>query len=86
MIDLCKMRAVRVDTEKNLIIAQGGCLWEDVDKAGAEHGLATGSPFEESWLMQVGGTVNDTGIGGLTLGGGYGYLSGQHGYQPQEHN
>lgn len=46
MIDLSKMRAVRVDTEKNLIIAQGGCLWEDVDKAGAEHGLATGSPFQ----------------------------------------
>lgn len=46
MIDLCKMRAVRVDTEKNLIIAQGGCLWEDVDKAGAEHGLATGLPLQ----------------------------------------
>jgi FAD/FMN-containing dehydrogenase len=46
VIDLSKMRAVRVDKEKNLIIAQGGCLWEDVDKAGAEHGLATGSPFQ----------------------------------------
>jgi hypothetical protein len=36
--------------------------------------------------MEVGGTVNDTGIGGLTLGGGYGYLSGQYGYEPQNQN
>lgn len=47
---------------------QGGCLWEDVDVALAKHDLAT-----------VGGTVNHTGVGGLTLGGGYGYLSGKHG-------
>lgn len=46
----------------------GGCLWSDVDVIGAEHGLAT-----------VGGTVADTGVGGLTLGGGYGWLSSQHG-------
>jgi FAD/FMN-containing dehydrogenase len=42
VIDLSKMRDVKVDTEKNLIIAQGGCLWEDVDKAGAEYDLVTG--------------------------------------------
>lgn len=82
VIDLCKMRGVRVDREKNLIIAQGGCLWEDVDKAGAEYDLVTGISLLSGGelLIVVGGTVNDTGIGGLTLGGGYGYLSGQYGY------
>ena len=43
------------------INAQGGCVWADVDQKSAEYGLAT-----------VAGTVNHTGIGGLTLGGGYG--------------
>lgn len=62
------MRAVTVDPVAMTITAQGGCLWMDVDNAAAEHGLAT-----------VGGTVNHTGIGGLTLGGGYGWLSGKYG-------
>lgn len=62
------MRGVTVDKEAKTITAQGGCIWEDVDKAGYEHGL-----------VAVGGTVNHTGIGGLTLGGGYGWLSGEHG-------
>ncbi|KAK2791613.1 hypothetical protein FQN53_000006 [Emmonsiellopsis sp. PD_33] len=68
VIDLSRMRAVTVDIDKKIITAQGGALWADVDTAAAEHGLAT-----------VGGTVNHTGIGGLTLGGGYGWLSGRHG-------
>jgi FAD/FMN-containing dehydrogenase len=68
VIDLCKMRNVKIDASTNRIIAQGGCLWEDVDREAAKFDLVT-----------VGGTVNDTGIGGLTLGGGYGYLSGQYG-------
>ncbi|KAK5173813.1 uncharacterized protein LTR77_002494 [Saxophila tyrrhenica] len=69
LIDLqSKMRKVTVDTEKNLLHVQGGALWSDVDEAAWNHGLAT-----------VGGTVADTGIGGLTLGGGYGVLSGAHG-------
>lgn len=62
------MRAVSVDPISRTIRAQGGCHWADVDTAAYEHGLAT-----------VGGTVNHTGIGGLTLGGGYGWLSGKHG-------
>jgi hypothetical protein len=62
------MRAVSVDTEAKTITAQGGCLWADVDSAAEKHGLAA-----------VGGTVNHTGIGGLTLGGGYGYLTPAHG-------
>ena len=60
------MRNLRVDTANNLIVAQGGCVWADVDAAGAKHDLVT-----------VGGTVNHTGIRGLTLGDGYGYLCGQ---------
>ena len=67
-IDLSKMRNVTVDPEKKTITAQGGALWSDVDAAAGEHGLAT-----------VGGTVNHTGIGGLTLGGGYGWLSSAYG-------
>ncbi|EOD45898.1 putative 6-hydroxy-d-nicotine oxidase protein [Neofusicoccum parvum UCRNP2] len=68
VIDLARMRAVAVDPAARTITAQGGCIWRDVDEAAGAHGLAT-----------VGGTVNHTGIGGLTLGGGYGFLSGLHG-------
>lgn len=68
VIDLSRMRKVTVDTGKKTITAQGGALWVDVDTAAGEHGLAT-----------VGGTVNHTGIGGLTLGGGYGWLSPKYG-------
>ncbi|KAL8743049.1 MAG: hypothetical protein Q9190_004564, partial [Brigantiaea leucoxantha] len=68
VIDLSLMRKVTVDPSALTITAQGGCLWVDVDEAAGEHGLAT-----------VGGTVNHTGIGGLTLGGGYGWLSGAYG-------
>lgn len=46
----------------------GGASWGDVDQEGVKHGLHT-----------VGGTVADTGVGGLTLGGGYGWLSGKYG-------
>ena len=42
VIDLSKMRNVRVDTTTNRIIAQGGCLWADVDAAAAKYELATG--------------------------------------------
>jgi len=67
-INLSKMRHVSVDPETKTITAQGGCLWADVDNAAAEHDLAA-----------VGGTVNHTGIGGLTLGGGFGFLTPAHG-------
>lgn len=67
-IDLSKMRGVTVDAENKAVTAQGGALWSDVDSELAKYELAT-----------VGGTVNHTGIGGLTLGGGYGYLSGRYG-------
>ncbi|KAF2109683.1 hypothetical protein BDV96DRAFT_232771 [Lophiotrema nucula] len=68
VIDLSKLRSVAVDEEKKTIKAGGGTIWEDVDVEAAKYGLAT-----------VGGTVNHTGVGGLTLGGGYGYLSGKYG-------
>lgn len=68
MIDLSLMRNVSVDPAARTITAQGGCIWADVDEAAGVHGLAT-----------VGGTVNHTGVGGLTLGGGCGWLSGLHG-------
>jgi FAD/FMN-containing dehydrogenase len=68
VIDLSRMTHVSIDVPSKTITAQGGATWKEVDEAGAAHGLAT-----------VGGTVNHTGIGGLTLGGGYGWLSGQYG-------
>jgi FAD/FMN-containing dehydrogenase len=63
-----EMRYVIVDPGKKTVTAEGGCRWSDIDDALAKYQLAT-----------VGGTVNDKGIGGLTLGGGYGYLMGQYG-------
>ncbi|KAJ5278589.1 FAD-binding type 2 [Penicillium angulare] len=68
VIDLSRMKNVKVDPMAKTVNAQGGATWKEVDEAGAAYGLAT-----------VGGTVNHTGIGGLTLGGGYGWLSGQYG-------
>ncbi|PSN69942.1 FAD-binding domain-containing protein [Corynespora cassiicola Philippines] len=68
VIDLSRMRKVSVDAEAKTITAEGGTIWEDVDVEAAKYGLAT-----------VGGTVNHTGVGGLTLGGGYGYLTGKYG-------
>ncbi|QSZ33132.1 hypothetical protein DSL72_002718 [Monilinia vaccinii-corymbosi] len=67
-INLSKMRNVTVDPLTKSALCQAGCLWADVDKAAFAHGLAA-----------VGGTVNHTGIGGFTLGGGYGYLTPKHG-------
>ncbi|KAF4630347.1 hypothetical protein G7Y89_g7794 [Cudoniella acicularis] len=67
-LDLSNMRKVVVDPEEKTVTAQGGCLWSDVDSEAAKYDLAC-----------VGGTVNHTGVGGLTLGGGYGYLSSKHG-------
>ena len=65
VVDLREMRRVEVDPERRVARAQGGALWEDVDLATTAHGLAT-----------TGGTFGDTGIGGLTLTGGIGFLMG----------
>ena len=69
VVDLRGMRAVTVDPERKVARAGGGALWEDVDPATVAHGMAT-----------TGGTFGDTGIGGLTLTGGIGYLMGTHGF------
>ena len=68
VVDLREMRAVDVDPDRRVARAQGGALWEDVDGATTAHDLAT-----------TGGTFGDTGIGGLTLSGGIGYLMGTAG-------
>lgn len=69
VIDLSRYLAdVRVDPAEKLAFIGGGAIWETVDKTTIKHGLAT-----------VGGTVNHTGVGGLLLGGGYGFLTGEHG-------
>lgn len=63
VVSLSGMRAVEVDAVDRIARAGGGALWEDLDGATVPHGLAV-----------TGGTFIDTGIGGLTLGGGLGFL------------
>ncbi|CAE6520892.1 unnamed protein product, partial [Rhizoctonia solani] len=74
-----RMGGVRVDPAEMLAYVGGGALWQDVDEATTPHGLAS-----------VSGTVGHTGVGGslilaslnigsLTLGGGFGWLTGNHG-------
>jgi FAD/FMN-containing dehydrogenase len=68
VIDLSSMQKVEVNKAAATVKVQGGCIWQQVDSAASEHGVA-----------MVGGTINHTGVGGLTLGGGYGWLSGRYG-------
>ena len=68
VIDLSAMRAVWVDPLDSTALVQGGALWSDVDHATQAHGLAT-----------TGGIVGHTGVGGLSLGGGIGWLMRKHG-------
>lgn len=68
VIDLTEVCEVEVDPVGRRVHAGGGATWADVDMATQRHGLAA-----------PGGVVSDTGIGGLTLGGGIGWLRRKHG-------
>lgn len=69
MIDLSLLRGVWVDPVHRTARAQAGCTLADVDRETQAHGLAA-----------VLGFVSTTGIAGLTLGGGFGYLTRRHGW------
>src|SRR3954447_20522809 len=64
VVDLSPMRSTTVDPVAHTVRVDGGCVWGDVDHATSAFGLATPSGFLAS-----------TGVGGLTLGGGIGYLT-----------
>jgi FAD/FMN-containing dehydrogenase len=68
MIDLSTMKGIHVDPKSRTARAQGGVTWAEFDRETQLHGLAT-----------TGGAVSSTGIAGLTLGGGLGWLMGKHG-------
>ena len=68
MIDLSPMKGIHVDRDAMTLRAQGGVLWSELNREAAVHGLAT-----------TGGAISHTGIAGLTLGGGLGWLMAKHG-------
>ena len=68
VIDLRRMRTVEIDPATRMARVEGGATWEDFDTAAQAHGLAV-----------TGGTFVDTGVAGLALGGGIGFLLGSQG-------
>jgi FAD/FMN-containing dehydrogenase len=68
LIDLSQMKAIRIDPRQRTAHVQGGATWGDFDREAQAFGLAT-----------PGGVFSATGVGGLTLAGGLGWLRGKHG-------
>jgi FAD/FMN-containing dehydrogenase len=68
LIDLSLMKEIQVDPDARTVRAQGGVLWGELNNQTAAHGLAT-----------TGGVISTTGIAGLTLGGGLGWMMATHG-------
>jgi FAD/FMN-containing dehydrogenase len=68
VIDLAPMKEIQVDAAARTVRVEGGCVWGEVDRATHPFGLATPSGF-----------ISSTGVGGLTLGGGIGYLTRTYG-------
>jgi len=68
VVDLRPIKEVTVDADRRIARAGGGVTWAEYDRATQRHGLA--SP---------GGAISSTGIAGLTLGGGFGWISRSHG-------
>ena len=66
--DLSQLKRIDVDPSTRTVRVGGGCLWGEVDAATFEHGLAVPA-----------GIISTTGVSGLTLGGGHGYLTRGHG-------
>jgi FAD/FMN-containing dehydrogenase len=69
VIDLSPMKGIRVDPVARTAQVQAGVTWAELDRETQTFGLAT-----------TGGTVSNTGVAGLTLGGGEGWLQGQYGF------
>ncbi len=68
MIDLSLMRDVQIDTSRRTGLVQGGATWGEFDREAQKFGLAT-----------TGGVISSTGVVGLTMGGGIGWLMGKLG-------
>jgi len=68
MVDLSLMKSIQVDPRRQSVVAQAGVKWSEFDAETAQYSLAT-----------TGGVISSTGIAGLTLGGGIGWLMGKHG-------
>ena len=68
VLDVRGMADIDVDADRHVVRVGGGAIWADLDRATQAHGLAT-----------TGGRVSTTGVAGLTLGGGSGWLERKHG-------